>query len=248
MAIYLGTNKVQWTGFNELLTNGHFLTKKTYSFNLGQTNFSSLTPSTSSQNLTLPATTYTTSPSTSIACIKIGKDFDGTILNFYAHDYVVLGEIKIDYNYGTNNVNSTIHGIRSARTSYWQSYKYRTFATATGALVNAYNTSNASSSQNVVLTQKANNTYTYTTGSYGVAGNGGVVASSTGTATGNDGSLSLGCSGFTIRGHATYFPVETFALLNPASTIIEVTWYVYEGDKSFSTTYIDRAYELAANK
>ena len=65
MAIYLGTDKVRLSGTNGGYgLNGRLLLTKTYSINLGQTNYSSLTPSTTSQNLTLPATTYSTSGGT----------------------------------------------------------------------------------------------------------------------------------------------------------------------------------------
>lgn len=114
MAIYLGENKISPAGTNGgFMLNGRLLTTKTYSFNLGQTNFSSITPTTSTQTLTLPATDYS-SASTNITCIRVGKTYDGTIIDRTAHDYHIFRHYVINYNYGSNNVSGTIHPIRGA--------------------------------------------------------------------------------------------------------------------------------------
>ena len=100
MALYLGTNKVGIIGPNDgFLINGRLLVQKDYTINLGQTNYSELTISTTSQNLTLPATTYTTTPSTTIICYRIGANYDGTIVDFNTFDYVGFVECVIEYNY-----------------------------------------------------------------------------------------------------------------------------------------------------
>ena len=92
MAIYLGTNEVSFAGPNGgFMLNGRLIATKEYEFKLSDTNYSSLTISTTAQTLTLPATTYS-SASTSIICYRLGQDYDGTVINLYNHDYVIFFE------------------------------------------------------------------------------------------------------------------------------------------------------------
>ena len=92
MAIYLGTNEVSLAGPNGgFMLNGRPIATKEYEFKLSDTNYSSLTISTTAQTLTLPATTYS-SANTSITCYRLGQDYDGTVIDLYNHDYVIFFE------------------------------------------------------------------------------------------------------------------------------------------------------------
>ena len=113
MSIYLGTDLVTLAGPDAgFLEGGRLIAKKTYSFKLSDTNFSSLTLSTTAQNLTLPATDYTTTGQTTTTVYQIGEDYDGTIINRSLYNYNVFYETKITYDYGSNNMSSTLHAIR----------------------------------------------------------------------------------------------------------------------------------------
>ncbi|MBO7080169.1 MAG: hypothetical protein J6W64_10330 [Bacilli bacterium] len=92
MAIYLGTDKVSLAGTSGgFMLNGRLIATKEYEFKLSDTNYSSLTISTTAQTLTLPATTYSNA-STSITCHRLGQDYDGIMIDLYNHDYVIFFE------------------------------------------------------------------------------------------------------------------------------------------------------------
>ena len=249
MAIYLGTNKISNAGTNGgYMLNGRLLTTKTYTFNLGQTNYSSLTPTTTAQNLTLPATTYTTSPSTTITCFRVGEDYDGTVINKDDHDYIIFSYLTIDYNYGSNNVTSTIHGIRSVYATESPEGKYRDSVNpSTGILTNTYTQSIniVGGSKTILLYRKADNTYAINSSPNGIYGTCSVLAS---WFLSSEDYFDLICSGFKVKANASYCPVEALNAINPAGTIVTVQWDIYEGDRSSYTNVCDKAYELAANK
>ena len=223
MAIYLGTNKISNARKTNggYMINGRLLTTKTYTFNLGQTNYSSLTPTTTAQALTLPATTYTTSPSTSITCLRVGENYDGTIIDRNNHDYTIFCYLIIDYNYGSNNVASTIHGIRSAYARDFQAGKYRSMAdSSTGILISSYSKSSGSmNGVNCLLCQDANNTYGMV-GSFGIYGTCYASAAVGGTPVKDY--FNLTCSAFKVRASTAYCPVEALNAINPAGTIVTV--------------------------
>lgn len=247
MAIYLGTNKVDYVGTNGgYMLNGHLILTKTYSFNLGQTNYSSLTPSTTAQTLTLFTTDYTTTAGTTIKCYRIGENYDGTIINRDAYDYVIFFECVINYNYGSNNVSSTIHGIRSTYVKDFQEGKYRNTVIAATGEQNITYTKSASNITIVTpfLYQKADNTYAVTT-SQGIYHSGTTIASFN-TADSKD-YIELQCGAFSLKAHDTYCPASSLALINPSQTTVQATWYIYEGDRSMFTNIYDRAYELVFN-
>ena len=221
MAIYLGTDKISNAGTNGgYMINGRLLTTKTYTFNLGQTNYSSLTPTTSAQALTLPATTYTANPSASVTCLRVGENYDGTIIDRNNHDYVIFCYLTIDYDYGSNNVASTIHGIRSGYARDFQAGKYRNSVnSSTGILTNTYNKSYSYiSSTTVLLYQKANDTYAINGGANGIYGTCSVSTASDGTPAKEY--FNLICGSFNVKANASYCPVEALSAINPAGTII----------------------------
>lgn len=248
MAIYLGTNKVELGGTDGAgyMPGGKVLATKTYSFNLGQTNYSSITPTTTAQSLTLPATDFTAAGGTTMTCFKIGEAFDGTVINRDLHDYIVLFTTVITYNYGTNNVSSTIHGIKSSFARDYHEGKYRgSVDSSTGQLTSTYSKA-GSYITNVtpLLYQKADNTYSLTT-SQGIYHSGSTICSF-GTSNGKD-YLELRCGTYSVKYSDTYCPLASLTAINPANTIIQCTWYIYEGDKSMYTNIYDTAYELVAN-
>jgi len=246
MAIYLGTNKVDLGGTNGgFMLNGHLIATKTYSFNLGQTNFSSITPTTSTQTLTLPATAYSTNGGTTITCLRLGEDYDGTLIDRTAYDYVVFQKYEIDFNYGTNNVSSMIHGIRSTGARDYHVGKYlASIVATTGILTETLSTSAGYiNSISPLLYQKADGTYAMTT-SQGIYGS--TTPASVSTSNGKN-YIDLKYGNVYIKYSDSYFPLAALQALNPTNTIFTVTWEIYEGDKSMYSYIYDTAYSLAAN-
>lgn len=244
MAIYLGTNRISPAGTNGgFMLNGRLLTTKTYSFNLGQTNFSSITPTTSTQSLTLPATDYSPA-STSITCVKVGKNYDGTVIDRTAHDYYIFRQHIINYNYGSNNVSGTIHPIRGAGGyNYIYGHYCDGINSSTGITTDTY-TYNSVNIANVtpMLYQKADNTYAITTsqGIYGGSTPGSYSTNSSGDY------LNLNFSSFYVKYNNSYCPLAALQAINPANTIITITWEIYEGDVNvFSKGY--SVYDLVKN-
>ena len=246
MGVYLGTEAVSFAGVSGGYgINGHLLTTSTYTFNLGQTNYSTLTVSTTAAAITLPATTYTSTASTTVAAIRIGEDYGGTVIDRNNHDYVVFTQVKVAYGYGGNDVSSVIHPIRTAYVRDYQEGKYRNSVTAsTGKLTTAY-TKNGSyiTSTTVLLYQKADGNYAISAQTYGIYG----TATPSFATSNNKDYININCSGFNVRAHATYAPVDTLNLIDPSKTIITITCQVYETDRSSYTNIYDAAYELAAN-
>lgn len=249
MAIYLGTNKVDLAGLqpgNQLgyMGNSKLIAEKTYSFNLGQTNYSSLTVSTTSQTLTLPATTYTTSPSTSINVFRVGEDYDGIIIDRELHDYVSIGEGKIEYAYTQpdNVMNSLVHGIKTSMCRDYQYGKHYTVS-STGELNTSKNYGGSYfSGQAVLLYKKTDGTYSTTT-SYGI------YSTSTPVIAYVDATkdyLNLQLSSISVRAHATYFPVDAMNYIDPTNTILTFTWHIYEGDSNVFSRIYQTAYGNAA--
>lgn len=247
MAIYLGTNRVSPAGTNGgFMLNGRLIATKTYDIKLSDTNFSSLTPSTTAQSLTLPATTYTTTASTTVTCHRIGEAYGGPPIDPNNHDYVVFYEAVIDLVY-SSSVAGTIHGIRSIYTrDFHHGRSHRTIDSTTGQLTTALNLTGTSyiTSATLLLYQKADNTYAISTTNYGV------YVSPTPAAISNTSGvyyLNLNVGGASVRAHDSYFPVEAIQAINPTNTIIKSTWYIYEGDKSMYGQIYDRGYQLVAN-
>ena len=87
-----------WVAYNE----PELLYTATYTLPLSSTNYSSLTPSTSNQTLTQPATSYTTSASTSVTYDRWGSSYHGgAALNFGEYNYLVVSEYYIYIGYTT---------------------------------------------------------------------------------------------------------------------------------------------------
>ena len=246
MGLYLGTNEVTLAGPNDgFMTNGKLIATKNYEIKLSDTNFSSLTPSTTAQTLTLPATDYS-SAGTSVTCFKLGEDYDGTIIDPYHHDYIVYYENVVEFVY-SSSVSGTIHGIRTVYTRDFQHGRcYSSIDSSTGKLTSSLSATGSSyvGSRAVLLYQKADNTYAFYSTAYGVYAAPTPAAISTSN---NKGYINLNLSSVSVRGHDTYFPVAAITALNTTNTKIKNTWYVYEGDKSMYGR-IYEAYALAANQ
>lgn len=243
MAIYLGENKISPAGTNGgFMLNYKLIATKTYSFNLGQTNFSSITPTTSTQSLTLPATDYS-SAGTSITCARVGKDYDGTVIDRTAHDYYIFRQHIMNYNYGSNNVSGTIHPIRgTGGYNYFYGHYRDGIDSSTGITTDRYTYSGSVASVMPMLYQKANNTYAITT-SQGIYGGNTPIDYVSNTA---GDYLNLNFSYFYVKYNNSYCPLAALQAINPANTIITITWEIYEGDVSeFSKVY--SVYDLVKN-
>ena len=231
------------------MINGHLILTKTYTFNLGQTNYSSLTPSTTAQSLTLFTTDYTTTAGTTIKCYRIGEAYDGIIIDRNMHDQVIFFECITNYNYGSNNVSSTIHTIKTAHTRDYQEGKYWSGINSSTGTINYTATPSKNASNITTLTptlyQKADNTYAFTTTACGIYHSGTTIASFS-TANNKD-YLDLSCGAFSVKANDSYCPASSLSLINPANTQIQMTWYIYEGDRSMYTNIYTRSYELVAN-
>lgn len=245
MGIYLGTNEVSLAGTNGngFMVNGRPIATKTYTLKLSDTNFASITASTATTTLTLPATSYTTTASTTITCFKLGPDGDGTPIDLVAHDYVVFFEAVTNYNYSTT-VAGTIHGIKSVFTRDAQGGRYHSSVIAnTGALntTTATYSNTYTTNTSKLLYQKADNTYAVYSTNYGFYCNPTPVQFGR---TNNRSYIELRLASVCIRGNDSYFPVTAINALNPTNTTMTCTWYVYEGDKSIVGQVNERALEL----
>lgn len=249
MAIYLGTNKVDMAGLqpgNQLgyMGNSKLIAEKTFSFPLSNTNYSSLTISTTSQNLTLPATTYTTSPSTTINVFRIGENYDGTIIDRDLYDYVCIGEGKIEYAYTQSDsvMNGLVHGIKTGTCRDYHYGKYYTISN-TGELSTSKSYGGSYvTGQAVLLYKKTDGTYAATT-SYGIYSTSTPVISYV-DATKDYFNLQVGS--VSVRAHATYFPVDAMNYIDPTNTILTFTWHIYAGDSNVYSRIYQTAYNNAA--
>lgn len=244
MSLYLGTNKVDIMGPSEgYMTNGMLIAKKEYEIKLSDTNYSSLTPTTSAQTLTLPATTYTTSPNTTITCFKLGQDYDGTIINRSAYGYTALFEFQIEFVY-SSSVTGTIHGVRYGYAKDFVQYGYPSSFNSTTGVLNVNNINNNTntytSNSSRLLYQKADNTYATSTNSYGI------YISLTPLVC-NSNNIELRLSGVSIKYNDTYFPLAAMQAINTTSTKMKATWYVYQGDSTVASRLYTRASMLASN-
>lgn len=249
MAIYLGSNEITFAGLGGggYMPNSRELITKTFNFTLADTNYSSITStiSTTAQTLTLPATSYS-GAGTSITCFRIGADYDGTVIDQDSHDYIGLFTCVIDYNYGTNNMSGTIHGIRSAIGTDYHRGKYRTINGTTGKLNTTYSYSGSHiGTQTPLLYQKADGTYNTTSSR-------GIYHSSSGQSlfvfNNSSDYVDLKCGNISVKADASYCPVESLQAINPSATTIRCIWTLYEGDKNMYSNYYATAYELVANK
>lgn len=249
MAIYLGTNKVDMAGLqpgNQLgyMGNSKLIAEKTFSFLLSNTNYSSLTISTTAQTLTLPATTYTTSPSTSINVFRVGEDYDGTIIEKDLHDYVCIGEGQIEYAYTQSDsvMNGLVHGIKTSTCRDYQYGKHYTIS-STGEL------STSKSYGGTYLTSQALLLYKKTDGTYATTSTYGIYTTSCPIISYVDAAkdyLNLQLSSISVRAHATYFPVDVMNYIDPTKTTLTFTWHIYEGDSNVFSRIYQTAYDNAA--
>ena len=251
MAIYLGTNKINISGLQPgnqagYMNNAKLLVKKEYNFPLSNTNYGDLTISTTAQTLTLPATTYTTSPATTITVFQLGEDYDGTIIDTTEHDYVLIatGEIEYKYTVNDNTINTLIHGVKTGICRDQQFGKYHPILADTGHLNTTWTANNSyCTSQAVLLYKKVNGTYASTTSTGVYFGTG--ITSSISTSSGKQ-YMQLKLGSVSAKAHASYFPVDAMNYIDTTNTIIKCTWYVYEGDYGVYSRIYQSAYELAA--
>lgn len=245
MPIYLGENRVSLSSPDAgFLQGGYLVAKKTYSFNLSQTNFSSITPTTSAQNLTLPATDYSAA-GTTITCLRVGEN-DGIVVDRSTGDYTFYCEVKINHSYGNNDISSINHGIRYVSAQEIQYTAYRnTFDAQTGILKadRVVTTGTHVTSKTILLYQKANNEYVIYGGNSGIYG---TASADFGTTNGIT-YINLKCTTFKVQGNATYFPVDSFSYIDPSQTTIDVTWYIYKGGHNSYGNMLERCNELVSN-
>lgn len=228
MAIYLGTNQVGVntnigpSGQLAFMKNGNLLTTKTYSFKLSDTNYSSITPSTTSQTLTLPATTYTTNGGTSIICHKIGQSYDGTIIK-YTSDldtkfYMIFMQESHDYAYtvGDSTLNTIPYGIKT--NFYYINVPYRY---STSYPITSYGTSSSSSIYTNGTLYKENNAYKSSSGI-------GIYVNSSSQISIQSNYIDLKISSLTVRADTSKFAVDALNYLNPSNITFNITWKVYQ--------------------
>lgn len=250
MAVYLGLNQVGIANLIEkpddqygFLKNSQLIKTVTYDLLLSNTNFSSLTISTTNQGLTLPATDYSNA-GTSIIVDRIGEAYDGTIINRNEHDYVVLCKGYWTYAFTVNEatINTLIHGVKTGICRDFQAGKYNTINTA--GTLNATNTFGTAylASSAVLLYRKVN-------GQYATATNTGIYTTSQtasfAAASGQD-YCNLLLGGLGVKASASYFPVDAMNYIDPANTTLHFIWEIYEGDKNIYSTIYQTAYNYVA--
>lgn len=251
MAVYLGSNKVGPSFTTEkpddqygFLKNSQLIKTVTYDLPLSSTNFSSLTISTTSQNLTLPATTYTTTPSTTITVAKSGEDYDGIIIDRANHDYVVIGEGYWTYVYTQNEatMNTMIHGIKSGMCKDSQTGWYYQINTDGTLKTTPSFTSGYCTGQCYHLYRKVNGQYA-TISTYGINVTGASASFSTSN---NKDYIDFTLGSATVRAHASYFPVDAMNYIDPNNMTLHFIWKVYEGDKNVVSTIYKTVYNYIA--
>jgi len=247
MALYLGSNQVQLFGGKNrdlsiigFMPDGQLIAQKEYSFPLSSTNYSSLTIGTTAQNLILPATEYTASPTAGglVTCLRVGDDYDGTDINFFENDYVVIGRFDVDYVFTANEttMNSLAHGIKTRSCKDFQMYKSNPIDSTTGGT--------NSSSWNVSSTNTTYATatlYRNSSGTYGRTSSVGIYTTNMSAALGNSSSttnphyISLTIGAVSAKASSSYFTIDAMNYIDPTNTILKLTWDIYEGDLSIAS-------------
>lgn len=249
MAVYLGSNEVSISGTvldsqPGFMQNSKLIAEKTYSFTLADTNYSSLTPSTTSQNLTLPATTYTTTPSTTITCLKLGESYDGTVIDRENHDYVIIGNIKVVVAYTT--IPSGSCQMNYVATRDYQIGKYpSSINSTTGEFTSMYSSGTYCTTASLGVFKNAAGNYISQSG-YGIKGGYASASISSGAPSASINYIDLKIQNFSIQAQATYMPVENFAMINPTNTTFVATWKIYEGDRSIYSELYDTSAKKAS--
>lgn len=251
MSVYLGLNKVGPSFTTEkpddqygFLKNSQLIKTVTYDLPLSSTNFSSLTPTTSNQNLTLPTTVYTTTAGTSIVVARVGEDYDGTIINRTNYDYVIISEGYWTYAFtqSAETMNTMIHGIKTGMCRDYQEGSYYGISSTGQLNATSSTTGTYCTNQCVTLYRKTNGTYA-STSSYGITTSGTTGGFS--TSNGKD-YINLSVASVAIRAHASYFPVEAMQYIDPANTTLHFVFKIYQGDKSVISTIYKTAYDYIA--
>lgn len=251
MAVYLGSNKVGINFITEkpddqygFLKNSQLIKTVTYDLPLSSTNFSSLTPTTSSQNLTLPTSPYTTTAGTSVTIARIGENFDGTIINRAEHDYVIMSEGYWTYTFTQSEatMNTMIHGVKSGMCRDYQEGSYYGISSAGQLNTTSSTTSTYCTSQCLLLYRKTNGTYA-STSTYGIN-----TTNTTGSFNSSGGKdyIDLKIASVSIRAHDSYFPVAAMQYIDPTKTTLHFIFKIYEGDKSVISTIYSTAYNYLA--
>lgn len=247
-SIYLGSNCVVPYNVN-LVKFGAENPNMVYDFSktiyLNETNYSSLTPSTSQQTLQLPATAYTANPSTSIILDRYGPEYHNGTLNWGNKDYLLVSQVIIDIKYTQNESSLTMpHALKYGGVCYYYYFKYpSTFNITTGYDNNALNSStNSTQHQTFSVYRKADGTLASgsTYGFYCYPSN--ILLGITNASNPNTIYCYFQLSGWYMRGHTTYHDVTAYNYVNATTTSISINCKLYEVDRPCwpAQLYLDR--------
>lgn len=238
MSLYLGSQQV-----TPIITSGALyglgganplkIFSKDYSTTLANTNYSSLTPSTSSQTLQLPATTYTTTPSTSIIIDRVGNGYNDIVLeSLQIYSYFAVCNTVIQVSYTQDESTLTMpHIIKTAQkdiyapclsdgiyqgelTPFWSMTSAVITATVTGVYRNASGVLN-------------------TSGSYGIYPSSSSASVSSGSwySDSKNHYIDIKLGSIYIRAHSSYHDLTAFDYINPNNTTIVAHWDIYRCDR-----------------
>lgn len=245
-----GTNAAWFGGENPIL-----LFTKEVEWALSDTNYSSLTPSTTNQYLTLPATSYS-SANQNVILDRWGNGYNGgTALNFAEYNYVVIYDIFTPVVYTTEESTMAL-GHQQVMTSsiiipiaqkprYSSSIIYYPSDTVSGA------TSTTPITCSGYWYRTASNVQAYyTTTNYGVGG----IYTTPSVSLQSSASLTPAyiyfySGSFRVCANATYMNVSAFDYVNPDETKIHERIKLYQVDKfSSSGTQWERGTYMALNR
>lgn len=244
MGIYLGSNPVGTTIMVEkpddqygFLKNSKLIKTVTYDLPLSDTNFSSLTLSTTAQTLTLPATDYTTA-GTNVTVDRIGADYDGTIIDQYNPNiaYVAICEGYWTYAYTATDatMDTMIHGIKTYTCRDAQPYKYHNIAND--------GTANTSWSTSLTYcTSCCQTLYKKVNGTYAATSSVGIYCTSQSISLSSN-YIGISLSSVQVKGSDSYFPVTAMQYIDPNNTILHFIWKIYEGEKNVANLVYQTVY------
>lgn len=221
-----------WVAYNE----PQLMHTATYTLPLSSTNYSSLTPSTSSQTLTQPATSYTTSASTSVIYDRWGSSYSGVALDFGSYNYLVVSEYYVNIAYTTTE--SSMGLAHESGYGYVQVHSIGQYPRASnGTIIYSTSTTAGTSSVNTassyygLVYRNASNTKYLVSATYGlyITPQAPTLAS-TSTLTSNY--INFRSPTWAMRTSSTYMNQSAWQYVNPTNTVLHVKQRLYRVKKS----------------
>ena len=252
MALYLGSTPVSmvipntrpWWSYG---TNPKFLYEANYQCTLADTDYSTLTPSTSAQSLKFPATTYTASANTNVVFDRYGSGYhNGEALDFLQYDYYVLADYLIHVAYtGTESTMGATHTVKDTYTAII--YPYRNFTVSNSVVTNGISTNNTitigyTGIGRLWYRNASNAIVAYGSQAYGFYFTPSVFTLSASNRTVPINYLNFRTPTLSMRANNTYHILASFNSVDATNTIIKIRQRLYRTDKA------DNCWETLINR